>query len=709
MDITTFDEIQAQSFLQLEGTSGVFKTPNSKFRVRFFSTYANNYEQNYSRLLNELKPMRERTSIDQIRNITQVLQRDLDDFRISEGLVPYLINRVNGISDQRHLAFFPSILGVIIPKNYLTQNIDNSSSIINKLHINYPAAHTDTLEKTRIVSYQAHDTEYVSWRIKQNISGNRISPLSLLEIDTTLSEIIVLDGQHRANAFRVATNTFFTNPDNRIYEPFYDKNAIFESRFETNLPVTLICFESTDTDAEINPDLISRKLFIDVNNNAKPISSSRKILLDDRDPSSIITNSFYSVLAERNGFDTSTETLSLIHLGFDTNHSIRQRRKDNVLNITNPELISIIFDWYFFGSRTYNAIAEYAVVRESLRFNMVVLEKLLPESRFSFFKTRNEEGNEIKIITGASEQTRVYEEFKSIHFDPIYIILNGIHFLSDHYRAVTEMTNRRNSSSWTITKKDVWDEIFVGGEGLYFSYEKLIQATDPLTNALKDKRDAIEEIEQEFKILRATLMNSSIDDCNAIFESFSTLAFQVALFMAYYDFSLYYARAEGSRIDDPSFQINCANKFVHRINSVNKDVWIKVFTVIRSNLWNGYTDPKKWPSYHKLILRLIQDPTDQEFFSTQDHFDLSPEARIFSLKFKGKVDSFLNQNLTRAQLETPPYSSAEFIRQYDESINTWKQSCFTEVQNLFRNELNIQPFRFNFELISQNIIEDILG
>ena len=66
--------------------------------------------------------MRERINATDINNIDQVLQRDLDDFRIADGLIPYLINKVNGIVNENHIAFFPSILGVLIPKKYLKKS-----------------------------------------------------------------------------------------------------------------------------------------------------------------------------------------------------------------------------------------------------------------------------------------------------------------------------------------------------------------------------------------------------------------------------------------------------------------------------------------------------------------------------------------------------------------------------------------------------------
>ena len=112
-------DVPNQNNIILEGISGEFNTEGSNFRVRFFSTYANVRETQYKKLLEQLRPMRERIEIKNIKSMSQVLQRDLDDFRISHGLIPYLLNFVNGVNKADHIPFFPSILGVVLPKDYL--------------------------------------------------------------------------------------------------------------------------------------------------------------------------------------------------------------------------------------------------------------------------------------------------------------------------------------------------------------------------------------------------------------------------------------------------------------------------------------------------------------------------------------------------------------------------------------------------------------
>jgi hypothetical protein len=127
--------------------------------------------------------MRERINVNEIQNINQVLQRDLDDYRIAQGLIPYLLNLVNGIKNDNHLAFFPGILGVIIPKNYIANSVDNISLKDNPL-LHYPVMNEDEDEKSKTYTYFNDDKDHPSWKIKHlKESSGRISPLSLLEFD----------------------------------------------------------------------------------------------------------------------------------------------------------------------------------------------------------------------------------------------------------------------------------------------------------------------------------------------------------------------------------------------------------------------------------------------------------------------------------------------------------------------------------------------
>ena len=663
--------VPAQNTIDLEGITGEFNTPNSSFRVRFFSTYANSYENNYSRLLDELKPMRERVSIDQIRNISQVLQRDLDDLRIAHGLVPYLMNLVNGIRNPNHIPFFPAILGVLIPRNYLTE-VDRPT---------YPNFQPPIQnEREKITEYKTNVEDAFSWSITQVVEGARITPLSLLKIDVDKTEIIVLDGQHRSNAFRIVSQKFFNDPENEVYEPYYDQNAIYPPGLRSDLPVTLIWFEKVAPEAEIVPDFITRRIFIDVNNSAKTISQSRQILLDDRDPSSILANSFYSTIAERRGF-TRTNDLSLIHLGFDINTELRDRRKNSILNISNPEIINVVFDWFFFGSRRYNELREYNVGADrTLKWNPGVLSELLPSSRPLFNISKDEEGNQIKTITNPDRKSEVSDEFISKYHDAFYRILNNFQLFSCHFQATARIQELRDQEWVGATKKHTWDYIFVGGEGLYYSISRLIEL-QPERNDLRDIKDAISEIERNFEGLRSDICGLEVEASNKVFASINSVAFQVALFMSFYDV------AKVNEVDFNNAQSisNSVDDFLERINSISNSVWSNFFKVVRENIVESDIDPKKWPAYEKMLIRLIQ--REGEFYTNPAFVQHSPEAKIFESSFKRKLSGYLDANYSgeeRADLERE-----QFKADYADQIALWINESSLYVQDIFLSNFSI--------------------
>jgi hypothetical protein len=692
-------ETSQPKFTQLEGICGVFNSINSNFRVRFFSTYANSRELNYKELLSELKPMRERLDISNIENINQVLQRDLDDYRIAKGLIPYLLNMVNGRTpDENHLAFFPGILGVLIPKNYLL----NNNEINNTIDIHYPLM-VENEDKSELLYFNS-SKENVSWKIKHLKSeSGKVSPLSLLEFDRNKAEIIVLDGQHRANAFRVASNEFFSNPENDIYEPYYKGVNVYPTTIETDLPVTLICFERINPLAEILPDFISRKLFIAVNNNSKSISPSRLVLLNDKDPSSIIANVFYSAIAEQYSFKTDTENLSLIHLGFDISSALRENKESSVLNISNPELLNFVFDWYFFASRNYNRLNFYFVSQNrELKWSPDILGGLMPRSTPLFDIVKNEEGEKIKILLDSENRNIVEEEFRHLHFKAFYKIFNELNFLKCHYKATSEMEIISRSGAWTTSKFDTWRFVFKGGEGLYDSFKKLIDNNeDPNRADLNNINTAIKEIETDFYNIRANFSGLSVLNSNSMFNSFYSLAFQVALFMAFYD----HLENEERQLDNSDDILEGASSFLEKLNCIEIPIWSNVFNEVRKHLWKDDTNAKKWPAYHKLILRLIQG--DNEYFAISNNYNISPEAKIFEIKFENAFSGFLKSEFSENERST--LTADYFKNSYSIQIDSWIQESMNQVELIFRDYLNLTVLPYNSFQLSNTIIDKNLS
>ena len=183
------------NFTVMEGKAGKPVT------VHYFQTLAANNHSTKSGnaldLLKELKPMRERVNTSDLKDLRSLLQRDLSDYRIASELVPYLRG------DKSTVGFFPSILVALLPKGFLTEHSK----------VPYPKpSQTDKL-KTNFDKY---------WNNESLTIDDEPTSLSVLSVNPDSTDLIVLDGQHRANAFRYLAGTFeeATN-DSHLYSIFY--------------------------------------------------------------------------------------------------------------------------------------------------------------------------------------------------------------------------------------------------------------------------------------------------------------------------------------------------------------------------------------------------------------------------------------------------------------------------------------------------------
>jgi len=108
----------SSSTIEIQGCVYSFETPDSQLRIKFFQSAVGKEVKNGIEFLKYLKPVRELLASTKINDIRQLVQRELDDVRIIKSLVPYLLNEQK-IHGESGIAFFPSVLGVLMPKDYL--------------------------------------------------------------------------------------------------------------------------------------------------------------------------------------------------------------------------------------------------------------------------------------------------------------------------------------------------------------------------------------------------------------------------------------------------------------------------------------------------------------------------------------------------------------------------------------------------------------
>lgn len=596
--------------IELHGIIGTFQIPNHKLKVKYFSTNAGNRDltsMEYE-LLNELKPMRERTSASEIKDLEVLFQRDLNDSRIANSLVPYL-------SGNTPVAFFPSILGVLMPKGFISATKAAP----------YPS-----------VSKEQNNFNYNGFWSYENLqlADEEISSFAVLEIDPSLVSVLVIDGQHRSNAFRYVTNTFLKDEDgnkkNDIYSSFYNEDDIPEN-FESDLPVTLIWFESSDKKS-IDPTLIARRLFVDVNNTSRKVNESRNILLDDYEVSSLMTRFFLTKVVKENGF--TPKSFSLLQSGFDVDSDTSK----GVLNpfvITSPQKIREIIRWFFFGKKDFS---------NSKYYRTTVSYPLFKSGFEEFFKTEIVKSNTEKklLLKDYTKRQDFQNEFNQKAIEIFYSIFNDFILFKTHFQ-ICNSVEEYVFTSGSSHIRESWDKVFKGGEGLYYSFKEqeiLKKANlNPIKNkSLENYLVAIKDIEKKFHE-KKQISYDKIDSVkiNKVYESFTSIAFQVGLFMAFDEYKGH------DTITTPKINSKIKN-FINVLNLVKINNWVDILTEYKQAI-NKTTDPKDWPLFQKIILRILEvkDTTKYAYFDPKTDQLNYPEIRIYKNKIEEKLSSELLQ------------------------------------------------------------------
>jgi hypothetical protein len=136
-------------------------------------------------------------------------------------------------------------------------------------------------------------------------------PLAVLRWNPDEAKLVIMDGQHRAMSLlaieRTVTKSWHTAPKGARYQPFYEEHvqnwlnkAKQDNRqvdlSKVELPVTICWFpEFAGQELRPKPHRAARKIFVDVNNTAKPPSEARLVLLSDTS----LTNIFARELLNR--------------------------------------------------------------------------------------------------------------------------------------------------------------------------------------------------------------------------------------------------------------------------------------------------------------------------------------------------------------------------------------------------------------------------
>ncbi len=586
----------------LNGTVGIFQTIKSSYRIRYICTKAN--AQTERDFLSLLKPMRESVSPQSILDIDSILQRDLDDVRISEKIIPYLLNENNGIQSPTHLPFFSSVLAVIMPKNYLI-----------KEELDYP---NDSL----IDSIDA-DIEGIKynddWSLEVFYDEGAPTSMGTITIDKEKTDFLVVDGQHRANAFRAISGVF--PQSNGVYEEFYKtrwQNKL-PVELEADLPVIILWFEHIDG-GKINAKELVRDLFISINQNAKPISLSRRILLNDSNPNNFLTRCFYTYVLNTKKF--SLDELSLFHMGLDFDDDLRNN-KLGIFDVFAPETLDYAFDFFYFSKSRYFLGQQRVNDKSNSKFDAFTAYFESPGTNY-FEEYENDFEVTDKIVKADISKKHLAEYLQSCaEFGRVYKLLSCFPIMEKYLKGVQEIGLLYNQGVGIFASPDAlktFKEILCGEQGLYYSLRrsKIGKKNHHYWKYVVEIENLIDSKFSSYNLNLITSINRM-----------QTKVFPIAILAACEKFNY-----------ENSLPIYSSDEFISRLKSVPIEKWIKGFSVF----WNKYVGqeikPSVWPMITNIILRVIQNESSTELFTVSGFKEKSPDYTLLLKSFEEAIDSY---------------------------------------------------------------------
>ncbi|WP_369133588.1 hypothetical protein [Modestobacter sp. I12A-02662] len=229
------------------------------------------------RLTRHLVPVREVIPVEEL-DFNQLLQRDLDDHRVAVNLVPYLLS-----NDWTGPAFFPPIVAIALPFS-------------GQQPSEFPGLGAATQVQDGLTWRQQDAGQH--FRVRRLLMDDgQPSAVALGQVswNDEFCRIVVIDGQHRAMALLAIDRTIrnsWQGSSGARYRYFYEariKEALRNRTIDDiEVPVTLLWFPELFGEGK-QPHKAARKLFVDVNKEARTPSESRLILLSDGELVNILT------------------------------------------------------------------------------------------------------------------------------------------------------------------------------------------------------------------------------------------------------------------------------------------------------------------------------------------------------------------------------------------------------------------------------------
>jgi len=330
---------------EIEGSIGRFKVSNNEdtaktLEVKYFLTHVGlDFKSGSSSgILSQLAPVRELFEAGSLE-FDEIMQRDLDDARVSSELIPYLLDP--GTKDLVKL--FPPIIVVILPTK---GNEDKPGDLYPAIYSPVDETYDSNNKIRRLISGLPGEEVF---EFKQLISNNGKfldHDLARLRLNQQRTKLVIVDGQHRAMALLALYRNLKKDWSNSRREPYKSYYAEWSDDYikqfkldSLSMPVMLCTFPELDENFKGDYDLkkASRAIFLALNKNAKKVSESRNKLLDDNDLVAHFLRSTLSLIKSKNM--RSNHPLQIWNVELDQTH--------DKMKIENPVAITGVNHVYY--------------------------------------------------------------------------------------------------------------------------------------------------------------------------------------------------------------------------------------------------------------------------------------------------------------------------------------------------------------------------
>ena len=601
------------AMIDVQGVLGNFKVPHADLTVEYVLTYSplDGGLTSNGRLLDLLVPVREAFKLSDL-DFDQLLQRDLDDYRVSGEMIPYLLGKTS--SDPR---FFPPIVAVIIPMTGTTM-----AGL-------YPPCNksTETEDDIELQAFNYGDV----FSVRRETQNGQLAQSSVdISINPTKANLVIVDGQHRAMAmlatYRNALNRWRGNEFQHFYQ--IDETIELSDLDQIHLPVCITYFpeltEDGNTETVTNLTTACRKFFLDINRNARKPSQARQILLDDTDLIACFTRHLFNMVQK----GTKNGTLRLHHTEYDNPHDrtpiIRPFALTTVYTIYNIIRSVLLMP----DDRVRNPMASYGSsgrpaqnkprLRRELDLENVLTEEIKDQL---LIKIANIEQDDYP-----SQGEAIFRQcFEMMWGEAILTSLSKFYPYQIHIRAVDTVLDEHEPY---IGANHIARTALVDGQGLRYTLE--MQQKHDKERGLSNENSnaqkawaALQKIEAAFEERRAMFYlnldsipdGETIKKVNRIFDCFRSSAFQNGLLMAFA------CLKDRLNIDDRQDFLKCVDKWINRINK--KFQTVEGTKAVLFDYWNptslrhiykpqGGLTPSDAPFFRYIALELLSVQTGNE-------------------------------------------------------------------------------------------------